>query len=965
MGLTYNSFDDDEDSNSYDLRQEMRPSSQAGIVTDPKNLKPSPNFFSGTTTAVQRGVRSGVGKIALSLLGSDAENKKAAQDDTLTKQLYEIDKEKGRVASDVTYDQWLDKEYSQDRKGVMNYIGENQATESDGTGAQILQGLSDYGIRGIAGGSPLGAAYVTGTSTQSYTYNKLRASGVDAGTAQKAALNDGIVDAISMAVPVYRGSGILKNIGLVTAPVAVMEGGHAVNKAILENNGYDHQAKEYQFSKENVLTGLVLGGLINRGTAYLHSRTSNNGSTGNPTPEQQQTTAEINDSVTTDLSQNISDEFSELGLHSDDIVTREKIKQNRNVAESQIMQGVPVNVPHADVSAPPIKTPLNKENLNGNARLIADRAEVSGVDPSVALTISHLETGGKFNSDAQNKKSSANGVFQVIDSSWNKLGGGNRSDVNEQIRVGLAHIKEANTYIAKKLGRDPIASEQYLGHLLGPEGAVRVLKADKDAPLIDIIRSYDKKHADAIVNNNGMTGMTAGQAISKWQQKWQKVSARYGGDGSERVSTVYDANGNNSYDVLTDIENLQDLVASNEVSGSLNAMYPQELQPRDRTSIGSQEQIDSIANNLRPELLGNSNRISDGAPIIWHDNVVESGNGRILAITKAYESGKADEYRAYVEQYAKDNNIDISGMDRPVIVRKRLSNVDRTEFAKLANQADIAAYSASERAKNDTVPDSSILKFNQDGSINLDQSTDFVRQFLQGVPDSERGSLITRDGHLNQDGKRRIDSAMIQQAYNDTNLVARLSENLNEDGKNILNALLRSAPQLKQLNDLVKQGGRHKNSIASDLAQAAQKYSDIHASGQTVRDYLDQGQLISDGLSSGARKYLQLFDENKRSTKKIGDAIQQHIDEIHNQGDPRQGSLFGDTPEQMAAMEIMQNNPDMPVGTFMQDPAGNEIEATTTASSILEQIKKDAEMADLDTAATQAAISCALQFGEA
>ena len=257
MGLAYNSFDDDEDLNAYELRQSEQPNAQAGTNTNPKNLK-KPSFFDGASTAVQRGAKSGIGKVALSLLGSDAENKKAAQDDALTKQLYEIDKEKGRVASDVTYDQWLDKEYSQDRKGVMNYIGENQATESDGAGAQILQGLSDYGIRGIAGGSPLGAAYVTGTSTQSYTYNKLRASGVDAGTAQKAALNDGIVDAISMAVPVYRGSGILKNIGLVAAPVAVMEGGHAVNKAILESNGYDHQAKEYQFSKENVLTGLVL-----------------------------------------------------------------------------------------------------------------------------------------------------------------------------------------------------------------------------------------------------------------------------------------------------------------------------------------------------------------------------------------------------------------------------------------------------------------------------------------------------------------------------------------------------------------------------------------------------------------------------------------------------------------------------------------------------------------------------------
>jgi hypothetical protein len=84
----------------------------------------------------------------------------------------------------------------------------------------------------------------------------------------------------------------------------------------------------------------------------------------------------------------------------------------------------------------------------------------------------------------------------------------------------------------------------------------------------------------------------------------------------------------------------------------------------------SQMQIDNIANNLRSELLGGSHRVSDGAPITGLDNVVESGNGRALAISKAYETGKADNYRAYVEQYAQDNGIDISGIKQPVLTRK-------------------------------------------------------------------------------------------------------------------------------------------------------------------------------------------------------------------------------------------------------------------------------------------------------
>ena len=64
----------------------------------------------------------------------------------------------------------------------------------------------------------------------------------------------------------------------------------------------------------------------------------------------------------------------------------------------------------------------------------------------------------------------------------------------------------------------------------------------------------------------------------------------------------------------------------------MNPLYPSELQPRDRTREASRQQIERMADDLKPELLGESYKLSDGAPIIGPDNVVESGNGRTLAI---------------------------------------------------------------------------------------------------------------------------------------------------------------------------------------------------------------------------------------------------------------------------------------------------------------------------------------------
>lgn len=241
---------------------------------------------------------------------------------------------------------------------------------------------------------------------------------------------------------------------------------------------------------------------------------------------------------------------------------------------------------------------------------------------------------------------------------------------------------------------------------------------------------------------------------------------------------------------------------------------------------------------------------------------------------------------------------------------------------------------------------------------------DFVRGFVGNLPKTEQSAAMTPDGRLSQEGKRRIESALTQRAYGDSSLVTRLSESLDDDGKTVLNALLRAAPQLTQLDDLVKLGGRHSNTIATDLAQAAQKLSDLKASGTRVDDYLNQGQLIDDGLSPGARDFLNVFDANNRSAKAIGENIQSKIDEVELMGDPRQGSLFGDGPEEAAALDIIMQNPDQHISVTRYDPDGNAEEITMTLSERLRELEAEAKQAEQDTLATQTAISCALQFGE-
>ncbi|WFP97522.1 lytic transglycosylase domain-containing protein [Acinetobacter sp. ANC 7201] len=928
-----------------------------GFSTKPKSKK-EVGLFDGAASAAPRGALAGGLKVADTVakpFERIGDHLGWAIDEIKTGEMYEPLDVRKKSFEQIHEDKNKDR-----RDKLVMEVDQLQDAENTGFVGNILFGVSDFATRAVVGSlaaGPVGAVATTGLSETNYSYEELQHKGVDSDTALKVASVDGVVAGVSAALPISYGlkgtGGVAKDAVLsVAGATGLSLGGQYASSEILKNDGYDKQAKKYEITAESVGTEVALNVLLFGASRYAQLRMSD------IDPETRSTAIEgalaLNE---------IELDKTTAPVKPKDTIQENNHFKNLDSAVENLKIGRPVNVAH------PVKGEEKQKSINyesmalpNNAKSIARKAQQEGVEPSVALTISHIETGGSFSHTAKNPTSTAHGLFQVLDKTWKGQGGGDRSNVDEQIKQGLKHIKNANASMRKSLGREPVAHEQYLGHLLGPGGASAVLKADPNANLIDVVRKYDAKNADAIVKNNGMDGLTVGQAVNKWRTKWNSLSSKYGSNGT---STAIGMDGS-SYDFAYEVKSLSELIASNDTAYGVNPLYPSELQPRDRTREASRQQIENMANDLRPELLGESNMLSNGAPIIGMDGVVESGNGRTLAIGKAYENGRAEEYRAYIEQYANEKGWNISGIDKPVLVRTRLTDTDRAQFAKLANESDVAQFSASERAASDVnrLPDASLLQINSDGTINLDQSMDYVRNFIASLPKAEQGSVITGDGRLSQEGKRRIESAITQHAYGDSGLVTRLAENLDDDSKTVLNALLRAAPQLSQLDALVKQGGRHQNSIAKDLAQAAQKLSDLKASGMRVDDYLNQGQLIDDGLAPGARDFLNVFDQNNRSAKAIGENIQSRIDEIESMGDPRQGSLFGDGPEESAALDIIMQNPDQEISVSRMRPDGEMEEITMTLRERLDELEAEVKQAEQDTIATQAAISCALQFGE-
>ncbi|EHU3263672.1 transglycosylase SLT domain-containing protein [Acinetobacter baumannii] len=816
--------------------------------------------------------------------------------------------------------------------------------QNTGIVGNIGVGVGDYlwrGALGVATGGTLGAATLTGGSTGNYVYTDLTRKGVDENTALKVAGVNAVGDAIGTALPIgygFKGSG-----GLVADAALSVGGATGLNtgmqyasEQLLKSNGYDKQAKQYEVTGESVATDLLINSLMFGGARYLGSR--QNQLDHDVDAEINQLNSDDietrNDQVNDALVRN-SFEFEDttLPVKTTDPVQQNKHYQNLDTATEQILKGQPVNVPNTvdrgniDIAPSEYKT-IRYDDPRLDAVL---ERKATSMNMSWAIPLLQaIRKGGERSHNWQVSPKGAKSIMQIMPDTQKGLerNSGKKFDINnpsDATEMALLLVKEiSETYKTK----DPkVIAAHYNG---GFKNGKAMQKAGK--PVSDETIKYVNNISNYLQNNNR--------------------SVAYGMDGS-------------SYDFAYEVKDWTDLVASNDQLYGVNPLYPSELQPRDRTREASRQQIERMADDLKPELLGESPMLSNGAPIIGPDNVVESGNGRTLAIGRAYDNGRADAYREFVQNWANSRGMDISGLNQPVLVRTRLSDVDRVAFSRLANESDVAQFSATERAMSDVdrLPDSTLLKINNDGSINIDGSMDYVRSFVDQLPQSERGSVITSDGRLSQEGKRRIESAIVQRAYGDSNLVTRLSENLDDDSKNVLNALLRAAPQLSQLNDLVKQGGRFENTISQDLAQAAQKLTDLKANGLQVRDYLNQGQLIDDGLSDGARRFLEVFDNNRKSAKAISESINSEIQAIENMGDPRQGSLFGETPEEQAALDVIFSNPDQPIAVNRINSMGEPEEFTMTLRDYHAELEAEIKQSEQDILAAQTAINCALQFG--
>lgn len=359
------------------------------------------------------------------------------------------------------------------------------------------------------------------------------------------------------------------------------------------------------------------------------------------------------------------------------------------------------------------------------------------------------------------------------------------------------------------------------------------------------------------------------------------------------------------YEVL----DANDLIASHDTALRTNPDYPAELQPRDRSRQASRQQVTLMAQKLNPELVVESAKASDGAPIVSKDYTVESGNGRTIAIQKMYQEGygTANDYKSYLVNHTEKyglNKAEIEEIEHPVLVRVRTNKVDRQSFVEEANVSNVAVMSATEQAIADSKKLTNKVMYlfspSENGDLNVASNRAFITQFVQNVvPQNERGSLMTADGNLSQDGLRRVQNAILAKAYGNNETLLLMIESNDNNVKTLTNAMLQVAPTIAHVKDNIDTGVYYNEDISPDFVTAVEKYSELRKEGVTVETFLNQVSLFNDGLSNVSKELLQLFDKGvvidgkaRKSTKAYKNLLDTYADVLRSVGDPNQISFF-------------------------------------------------------------------------
>lgn len=291
---------------------------------------------------------------------------------------------------------------------------------------------------------------------------------------------------------------------------------------------------------------------------------------------------------------------------------------------------------------------------------------------------------------------------------------------------------------------------------------------------------------------------------------------------------------------------------------------------------------------VEADQLLSSNDIN-GSPVKGYDAGVNgksraiAGNGRVTGLQHAHSSGQGGNYK---QEMAEDNThgIDpgvIRRMKNPVLVRVMPSSEITNDIGDESNISGVSELSPVEQARNDArrINVAGTAVIGPDGQL----TREAAEQFINSMPESERGGL--RDGKLpSKRAYERMENAIFAAAFDNDELIRLQAQATDPEARTVMSGLVAAAGPLSRLK------GKGNYDVRAIVAEAAAIAVNARRQGRSLQEFIQQTDMA---VSPESSPILQMFSENIRSAKAIGDKLTLLADALYNESTKPDEDMFG------------------------------------------------------------------------
>ena len=269
-----------------------------------------------------------------------------------------------------------------------------------------------------------------------------------------------------------------------------------------------------------------------------------------------------------------------------------------------------------------------------------------------------------------------------------------------------------------------------------------------------------------------------------------------------------------------------------------------------------------------------------------------AGNGRVAGLQEGY--GKSSPALAdYATKMAVDprHGIDpnvIKATPNPVLIRIMPKTEITKNIGDVSNVSTGLELSPLEKAKNDANRlDLSNVEFeeSEDGSLKLNKKS--ATQFIQAMPENERGTMVDSRGEPNTVAMDRLRNAMFWKAYGSDRLGHLYTEATDPEAKLILSAMQKAVPKMVQLE------GAGIYDVRPNVVEAAEMAVNARRKGVPLKDLVNQEDMTRDSTTQAV---LEMFAEYSRSGNRMGDLLGRFAEEAYKDANVVE-DMFGEKPQ--------------------------------------------------------------------